>query len=482
MSTLHVTDFFIYRWRYQLGYGLTIVILAALLLFAGLLVPGALTNAEMNSVAVSASTHFQDFSPSSIINFPYYLLQHVSLSLLGVTMLSIKLPSLILGLVSAVGIFLLLRQWFSRSVALFASAIMITSGQYLIVSQSGTPAIVYIFFSVWLLLTATMITRAKRYSALWKAAFFIVAALSLYTPLSLYALIALGVIAIVHPHIRYILKHLSKLKLLIMFLLFAAIVTPLAMVIWSHPDTAKVLLGVPTTSPRLGHNALQLFIQYFNFMSPSNSVYMTPIFSLGAMLLIVLGAISMFRSRYTARSYTIMAWLLLLLPVILINPQYTTVMFVPLLLLLTMGLQALIIYWYRLFPRNPYARVAGLIPLIVLVGGLVFSGIDRYVYGYHYDPNTQQHFSNDLGILNDTLGDQPRPVVLVVSPAEAPFYSVVAKYNHGLVVSEALPQAITSTTMVTHAAHTDTQPVPITILTNAMSQDANRFYIYKKTD
>ncbi len=48
-------------------------------------------------------------------------------------------------------------------------------------------------------------------------------------------------------------------------------------------------------------------------------------------------------------------------PVILINPIFTSVTFVPIVLLLAAGLTSLIGYWYRLFPRNPYARVAGLI-------------------------------------------------------------------------------------------------------------------------
>lgn len=479
MAKLHVTDFFIYRWRYPIGYGLTIVVLAALLLFAGLFVPGGLTNAEMNSVALSAATKATHIVDGTIVNLPYYLLQHVSLSLLGISTLSIKLPSLLLALLAAIGMFLLLRQWFSRNVAVLAAAITITSGQYLIVAQSGTPSIVYIFFSVWLLLTATMITRAKTHVFLWKAAFFILAALSLYTPLSLYALVAIALIGVIHPHIRHILKHLNKLKLLAAVLLSLIIISPLILTLVAHPKIGLTLLGIPKGMPDIGANAGQLFTQYFGFMLPSSSVFMTPIFSLGAMILIVLGFVDMFRSKYTARSYTIMAWLLFLLPVILTNPQYTTVMFVPLLLLLAMGLQALIFYWYHLFPRNPYARIAGLIPLVVLVGGLVLSGVERYTYGYHYSPDTATYFSHDLRILDSSLPSAHTPVAIVVSSTEKPFYDVVARYHKGVTISELLPAKPTETTYVTHDAHTGSQPIAQTILTDADSQDANRFYIYK---
>lgn len=177
-----------------------------------------------------------------------------------------------------------------------------------------------------------------------------------------------------------------------------------------------------------------------------------------------------------------MAWLLLLLPILLINPHFTTVTFVPLLLLLAMGLQALFGYWYRLFPRNPYARVAGLIPLVVLVGGLVFSGVERYVYDYHYDPHTASNFSHDLSILNGALENDKQPITLVVSRGEQPFYAVVAKYHHKIELASTLPAKTQTTTYVTHAAHEADQPTATEILTNASSDDANRFYIYKNTD
>lgn len=481
MAKLHVTDFFIYRWRYYIGYGITIALLAGLLLFAGLFVPGGLTMAEMTSVATSAATHVPLVGHDSVINLPYYLLQHGSLFLFGVTTLSIKLPSLVLGLVAAIGMFLLLRQWFSRNVAVFASAITIASGQFLIVAASGTPSIVSIFFSVWILLAATMLTRTKRRRFLWELVFFVFAAFSLYTPLSLYALIAVAVIGIIHPHIRYTIKHLSKLSLIALPLLSLVIIAPLVLEVVKQPSLIFQLLGIPQTVPPLVSNAAQLASEYFNFTGSTNGTFMTPIFSLGAILLIAIGFVDMFRSNYTARSYTIMAWLVLLVPILLINPRFTTVLFVPLLLLLAMGLQALITYWYRLFPLNPYARIAGLIPLVVLVSGLMLSGIDRYTYGYYYDPALAANFSHDLQILQGTLPQQKRPLTLVVSPAEKPFYDVVARYGHGINVQETFPTAH-ETIIVTHDAHSAAQPVASDLLTSAASQNGNRFYIYKNTD
>src|SRR3546814_8074549 len=105
------------------------------------------------------------------------------------------------------------------------------------------------------------------------------------------------------------------------------------------------------------------------------------------------------------------------------NPGFTSVTFVPLVLLLTSGLEGLVGYWYRLFPRNPYARIAGLLPLIILVVALVISGLDRYAYGYYYQPATVSHFSHDLSLM------PKKHERLVVTQDELPFYPVVGHHR-----------------------------------------------------
>lgn len=141
-----MTDYLLYRWRYVLGYGLIGLTVIGLLIVAGLFIPGGLSQAEMHSVVSSnaSALSLDSFQPESVINLPYHLLQHASLSLFGVSNISIKLPSLLLGLFSVVGMFLLLRMWFRENVAVLTAVIVITTGQFLFVAQSGTSSIVYL--------------------------------------------------------------------------------------------------------------------------------------------------------------------------------------------------------------------------------------------------------------------------------------------------------------------------------------------------
>lgn len=480
----HLTEYSLYRWRYFLGYGLIGLILLGVFAVAGLYIPGALSPAEMQSVITSDAIRFSfdGFDPNSVVNLPYHLLQRASIEVFGVSNLSIKLPSLILGLLSAVGMLILLRTWFRKNVAVLTTILVITTGQFLFVAQSGTQGIIYIFWSIWLLVAAMMVSRGARGSTVWKIVLFGIAALSLYTPLSIYILVALLSATLLHPHLRYLIRRLPNTRLIIAGICALVLLVPLCYVIWRDPSIGFTLLGVPSTWPDFQANAFQLLRQYLDFISPSSGTIMTPVYGLGSMILILLGIFRLITTKYTARSYITVAWIILLLPVLIINPNFVSITFVPVVLLMAMGISTLLSNWYRLFPRNPYARLAGLIPLAVLIGGMVLSGVDRYMYGYQYDPQTAGNFSDDLRLINKELDTPDHGVVaLMVSEKEVPFYQVVARHQSDVIVGTASVPVAAPTTIVSRAAYIKSTIEPTRIVTDSMASDGDRFYIYKTT-
>ena len=475
MAARDITNFFIYRWRYVVGYTLIALLLAGLLVFAGMYVPGGISPEEMRATVRSDALSLANTSSFGITSLPYYLLQAGIFELFGIYDFTIKLPSLIIALLSAVGLILLLRRWFKPNIAVLTSFIVITTGQFLFIAQNGTPGILYVFWPILLLSIGTQVTRAKRGRLFWKLSFAAAAALSLYTPLSIYPLLAIGLAVALHPHLRAIVRRLSPLKVGISLGIGGVIIAPLVYLIATTPRLGLSLLGVPATwPPDIAANAMTLVKQFFLFWEPSTTTLMTPVFGIGSILIIGLGIYRLIRTRDTTRSYLIIIWVLCLVPVLLLNPQFTSVTFVPSVLLLAAGLTSLITYWYRLFPLNPYARIAGLIPIIILVVTLIGSGLDRYVYGYHYSPTTAVNFSKDLKLLpKDTKH-------LVVSQTELPFYTAVAHYRGGLTVST----TPTSDQFVISrdARSTIVDSYEITkIITTTYSKDSDRLYVYKKT-
>jgi 4-amino-4-deoxy-L-arabinose transferase-like glycosyltransferase len=471
---IDVTSFYAYRWRYWLGYGFIGILLVGMVLFAGLYVPGGISTSEMESVVKSSSVSLTHLETLGVTNLPYHLLQHASITLLGVSDFSVKLPSLILALFAATGLVTLLRRWFKPNIAFLASAIAVTTGQFLFIAQSGTPEILYVLWAVWLLLLGTLIAKRTGPRLLWKVLFFVVSALSLYTPLGIYAIIALSVATVLHPHLRYILRQLSKTKLAGSAVLSVAIILPLIFGLIRSPELGLTLLGIPTEWPVVSTNLMILVQQYLGFASASTTGLMTPVFGLGSMLIIGFGMYRLIRTRESTQSYLIITWFLCLLPILITNPLYSSTTFLPLVLLLATGLSSLLNYWYSLFPRNPYARIAGLVPLVILVIALVLTGLERYVYGYHYDPSTAPNFSQDLTLMpTDTR-------LLVVSPNQFPFYKVVALHSKNLKVAV---EPSGSTFASTLAAKKEYSGYRIDrIITTTTYSQADRFYVYKKLD
>ena len=472
MATLDYSKYFLYRWRYVLSYIMVGLLLAALLLFSGLYLPGALSSAEMKAVVISESLSFTDPASLAVLHLPYFLAQSGIFTIFGVTIFSTKLLSLILALVSAVGIIILLRRWFKPNIAVLASLIAITTGQFLFIAQSGYPSILYIFWPTMLLLLGTQVTRAKRGRFLWKILFAITAALSLYSPLSVYPLIAIFLAIALHPHLRAAVRRLSKARLTSVTILFLVLVAPLGYLIFLTPRLGLTLLGVPTDwPPDISANALQLLKQYFLFWEPSITAVMTPVFGLGSALLIILGTYRLIRTRETTRSYLVIIWIVCLTPVLLLNPDFTSVTFIPSILLLAAGITSLIGYWYRLFPLNPYARIVGLVPIVILVGVLIISGVTRYAYGYHYTPSVAGLFSKDLSLIpKDTKQ-------LVVGDEEKAFYTAVARFNETFTVVDIPTEPIF---VATKAATPTFNNYKINqIITDPHSQDADRLYVYQ---
>ena len=473
-----LTKSFIYKYRYFLGYAIISLGLIAVLLFAGLYLPGGLSAEETESAIKSNSINYGDAGSIAITNLPYHLLQKASFVLFGVSVFSIKLPSIILAFLSGIGLVLLLNRWFRSNIAVLGSVIAITTGQFLFIAQSGTPSVLYLFWPVWLLLLANLITTKQKKPQLQlasKVAFFVTAALSLYTPLSLYALIALATAVFLHPHLRFIIKQLSWRQVVASSVAGIIILIPLMSAILQTPSLGLSLLGVPTSWPEWGNNIAAVSAQYAGFGGSEGTNLMTPFFALGSSLLIILGIIyRMSRVRATAKSYVIVIWMLMLLPVIVINPNFTTVTFLPLVLLLASGLGALLRYWYKLFPFNPYARVAGLVPIVILVGALVFTGVDRYVYGYRYDPELVGSFSRDLKLVPKETNR------LLVSEDESEFYHVYTQFEDDV---ELIDQPEGDVFTTTKAAKGNFKDYEISqIVTDNTATEADRFYLYKKID
>lgn len=473
MKLLRLTGVTIYRYRYFLGYATVLLLLLYALTTFSFSSPGGISAAEKQSVIDSSTLRATNIASINVVDLPYRVFQHLMMLTFGVSNFSIKFPSVVIAFCTAIGVIFLLRRWFHRHMAVLTSLVALTTSEFLFLTQDGTPNILYVFWSVWLLLFGTYIAKKVRFLFMAKVMFFIGLALSLYTPLSFYTLGALALTAFLHPHLRYLFKQLPKGKLTGAFVFGSIAIVPLVFSLLTNPSTFLTLLGIPTTMPDFWANIRQLAQTFFGFTNPSIAGIMTPFFGLGSMLLIGLGLFRLIKTRAATQSYLILIWMLILTPIIILNPDKAIISFLPMTLLLATGLDYLIDYWYSLFPRNPYARVGGIIPLLVLVTTLVWSGFERYTYGYHYSPQIYSYFSDDINLLKN------RDTQIVVSEKEKPFYLAMKVYHKSLdVQTQPYADSVTATHDVDKTMFKDYSIEKI--ITSSAQNDSDRFYIYKK--
>lgn len=477
-----VTDFLIYKWRYPIGY---LFIAALLVIVVGIAVfttPGGLRAGEMESTVKSAALSVESLDASMVINLPYHVLQRVTFMALGVSTITIKLPSLILGTLTIIGIFFLARIWFQRNVAVLTTILAATSTQFLFLVQDGTPAIMYSFVVVWLLLSGTLITRNYMFNTFWKVIAGVLLASALYMPLGIYMVLTVIITTSLHPHIRYIVRHITRLRLMLAIGLAAVFVTPLVYACIVSPETLRALLGVNIGNFVFMDHVVAMWHTFAGFLSVPVGYTLTPLYSLGLVVLMTIGLWRLWHQRHTARSYTMLILGCILMPFIFLDSDHAHTVFIVAMMLTGYGITHLVSSWYRLFPRNPYARIAGFVPLGIVILGMVYSGVIRYTHNYTYNPEVLTHFSDDVKLLDGTLSklSHSQTVSLLTTNDELPFYNVVAHYDKrfNAITTPSTPSSIL---IVTRHART-TQKVDgaiSTIVASARSTDADRFYIYK---
>lgn len=493
MGIVKTTDFLLYRWRYVIGYIFIAIMLLSMLYIITFIAPGGLSEAEMQSTVTSA--HLPPImelggDPDSLIHWPYHLLQSASIALFGVSTLSVKLPSILLALGAIAALYGLLRIWFRQNIAIISTTIAVATGQFLFYAQLGTPEVSYLFWNASLLACVSMLARTSKVHWLWLIGTVVFGALSLYSPYQLYMVVALLLTSFLHPHARWIVfRKQSPWLLAVCLLLFGLLVTPLALAFVKEPSLIMTYLGIPTDWALLSWGYTKhVALQYVAFWQAGSGAHVTPIYGLGLVLLGLLGVYRLFTAKYTAKSYIITIWIVFLIPVLFLNIGAVSLTFVPLMLLVAFAIDYLVGHWYKLFPINPYARIAGLIPLTVLVLSLVLSGVERFVYGYHYDPRASQVFSKDVALLNTTLKDLDKnaTIYLLVNDKNVPFYQTYADTKTRApslkTVSSStagIPIKSGAAIIITDASHKLADKYPSEIIVDSTSTDANRFYLYK---
>lgn len=429
MKSSTIRELTLYRYRYIIGYGLFITVLMSLLLIDITRIPHGVSESEMRSAVASNSLNPLSARVGDIINLPYHIVQKISISVLGLSTFSVRLPSVLLALVAGGVLATMLHVWFRRNVALIALLISTASVPFITAARSGTPGIMYILLLLIILLGAIKLTLQHRGTFAWKVIVFVSSLLLVYIPFGVYTLIALSIAGLLHPHIRHQINKTERWQSAV--LAACAIILLLPMFIAGYYDNGVIqqLFGIQSiedhiTPSALAATSVSLAKTMFVFSKANVSETITPFLNITFLLLVVFGLIKVIADRHAARSYLLLIWLGFSIPMIYIDPSQLALIFVPCILLMAIGIETFVSQWYQLFPRNPYARIGALIPLSLLVIGLLTIAVSRYFYAYTYT-DTRPIFHPEISAIRSVV-DQ-KPAQLVVPASHLAFYDILRR-------------------------------------------------------
>ncbi len=471
----------LYAFRYILGYGFLIALLLFLVTVDIGNIPNGLSQAEMNQAAMSSTLHFS-WNFGWVINGIYNFIQQISVEAFGLSRLSLIVPSLFFGAITIVVFTLTMRHWFRDSVAIVTTSIVATSVPFVSMLRSGTPDIMIPFWTMLLLFGAVrlLVKRDKAFG--WKLLICLASVGLLSTPFGIYPLVITFGSALFHPHVRSRIRHIKRFRILLLAVIAAMGIAPIVIYLVNTPSSISTLVGVEEIKGFLAHprqNVAMFYDLYLNVQkSGFSGTTLVPVFNIATLALMILGVLRSMRDRFTARSYVLLPWATLTLLTAIVAPTLGVLVFVPAALLIAIGIDTLIIEWYTLFPRNPYARVAGLIPLTILFIGISLGNISHYLNNHVYITNP--FYTQSLQAIQHSLTvEGNHSVTLVTSPQDLAFYSILKK-EHGLLkVTTTAPKTVTEPTFVIPNSNVTYAAIPSRILTSPYKDNSVTLRIYR---
>ena len=457
----------------MIGYILLGLAFLGLLFGLPLIAQSGLSEAEMNSAVNSYALNYDAPLNGDLVDLPYRVLQKISIMIFGLTPYAVKLPSMIVGLILGVLLILVLNRWFQNNVSLLASCLVVLSTPFLFLAGSGTPLIMIVFWPTLLLWLGSKIQGEKKPKPMYSFWFAVALLLAIFTPYMMYFAAFCVLFVFLQPHLRFIVKSLPKIPLALVGLIIAGGVAALIMNMVSHPETVMELLFAEGMEPGdFFPNILSGLTPVFTWRGEVESVFLAPLMSLPMLALALIGLFSTTKGFFASRNS--IASLLLVFTVVItgFNPEAVIFFILPLAILVAHGLKYVLEKWYGLFPENPYARVAAILPLTLLFGVILVPSLLQYVYGYHYNPAVVRHFNYDLSIIKQNLTDE----TLVVNE-NYDFYKLLELSTDIKVVGDT-SEAETERVAVLRDEVADKKYILERIITSPLKENSDIIYLY----
>jgi hypothetical protein len=331
--------------------------------------------------------------PDSPLYLPVYLLHKIVLSVFDSGITSLRVVNALIGLISVVLMYFLVRRWQTARVAFMTCIVYLSLTWFLVVSRYALPGTsVLLSIAIPLLIVWIQNTKKQKLALLVTA---MSVGLLLYVP-GLIWIILVGVLW-KFKSILYFMKNSPIWNVVLAIVVFCTVLIPFAMSLTSRYFLESIS-GVFISDISAGvflENIYTFFVNMFwnsNFNDGIN-IGSQAVLDIFTTVLLLAGAITIIRKWKSSKYRYILLSFGLSIVLVGVGNTIPSIVSLPyIILMISVGLSWLMQQWFAVFPRNPFARNIGVV--IVLVAVLVSSvyNVYRFYIAWPSMPQTQNTY------------------------------------------------------------------------------------------
>ncbi len=316
----------------------------------------------------------------------------------GLTNLAaIRAIGVFFGAVAVVSLYLILRHWHTRRIAILGSVLFLTSSGLLHAARLAVPETSYLLI-VPLIFLGIKLQGGKR-PFVFLSLVLLLAAAVLYLPGLVWLLVP--VFLWQRKRLLQQAREVNAWALSVTLLLAVVILAPLFYALVTQDDFWKLWLGYqrPFVSPLvtlkiIGNTLGVIFVR--GPLEPSLNVGRLPLLDIATSVFAVLGLYWYFFQRKLDRTKLLLGGLLFGVLLITAYGNMAQSVLLPFIYIFAAsGIALLLQQWFTVFPRNPLARGIGIGLITLLVAAISFYHLQRYFVAWPHTLGTKAVFTTE---------------------------------------------------------------------------------------
>lgn len=372
------------HWQTILTTALVLSMLSFLLFFQ----IGSLTNFKLSPLeteTIASAASLRAILENSLY-LPLKLLTYL-LSFIPMDAVFLRFASSIIGGLTAIYFYIILRKLHTRRITALAIVLFVTSSWFLQSARVITPVVMALYSATALVFASLWLPHAK-YKKLAFVFATTVAASLVYTPGFLPLLLLLLVLK--PKRFLGVLKSVPVWLVVFSAILFLVMIGPLIYSLIFGTLPVRTYLGIPLIIEPLEWLKRLLIIPAYLFargpLQPVFNVARLPLLDIFTTILAVLGAYSYYHQRKLSRTGLLVILSAFACVMIALNgPLWLPLLMPVVYILVAMGIAILLQQWFTVFPRNPLARGIGIVILCLSLATVSVYHVSRYFVAW---PNT----------------------------------------------------------------------------------------------